>query len=46
MTSYMKKKNIKMVVDKKSVVLGDPAFEITNIIIEILNKELKSISLK
>ena len=46
MTSYMKEKNIKMVVDKKSVVLGDPVFEITNIIIEILNKELKSISLK
>jgi len=46
MTSYMQNKNIKMVVDKKSVVLGDPAFEITNVIIEILNKELKSISLK
>ena len=46
MTSYMKEKNIKLVVDKKAVVLGDPNLELTNKVIELLNKELKSISLK
>ena len=42
---YMKQNNITLVIDKKHVLMGDKKFEITSQIIEILNKELKSISL-
>ena len=42
---YMKQNNITLVIDKKNVLMGDKKFEITSQIIEILNKELKSISL-
>ncbi len=42
---YMEQNNIKLVIDKKNVLMGDKKFEITSQIIEILNKELKSISL-
>ena len=42
---YMKENNITLVIDKKNVLMGDKKFEITSQIIEILNKELKSISL-
>lgn len=40
---YMKEKNIRMVVDKKSLLLADENLNITNDIIGILNKKLKSI---
>ena len=43
--SYMKEKNISVVIDKKNVLMGDKKFEITSQIIEILNKEFKSINL-
>ena len=42
---YMEQNNITLVIDKKNVLMGDKKFEITSQIIEILNKELKSISL-
>ena len=42
---YMKEKSIRMVVDKKSLLLADQNLDITNDIIEILNKKLKSINL-
>ena len=41
--NFMEQKNIRLILDKQSVVLGDTNLEITNEIIEILNKELKSI---
>tara|TARA_Y100001958_G_C21143485_1_gene481537 strand:- start:578 stop:1099 length:522 start_codon:yes stop_codon:yes gene_type:complete len=42
---YMKEKNIRMVVDKKNVLLADENLDITKDIISLLNKKLKSIKL-
>ena len=42
---YMKEKNIRMVVDKKNVLLADENLNITKEIMTILNKKLKTISL-
>ena len=36
---------IRIILDKKSVMLGDAGLEITDQIIEILNKELKSLKI-
>ena len=44
-SDYMKEKNIRMVIDKKSVLLADERLDITKEIIEILNQKLKSIKL-
>ena len=42
---YMKEKNIRMVLDKKSILLADEKLDITKQITELLNKKLKSIKL-
>ena len=42
---YMKEKQIRMVVDKKSLLLADQNLDITNDIMERLNKKLKTIKL-
>ena len=42
---YMQEKKIRMVVDKKSLLLADENLDITDDIIGILNKKLKSIKL-
>ena len=42
---YMEDNNISVVIDKKNVLMGNKKFEITSQIIEILNKEFKSINL-
>ena len=42
---YMKEKKIRMVVDKKSILLADENLDITQEIINQLNKKLKSIKL-
>ncbi len=42
---YMEDNNIPVVIDKKNVLMGNKKFEITSQIIEILNKEFKSINL-
>ena len=42
---YMNEKKIRMVVDKKSLLLADEKLNITNDIIGLLNKKLKSIKL-
>ena len=41
----MKKKNIRMVLDKKSMLLADESLDITQDIVKILNSKLKSIKL-
>ena len=41
----MQEKRIRMVLDKKSLLLADENLDITNDIIGILNKKLKSIKL-
>ena len=43
--NYMEKNNIKLVIDKKNVLLGDEKLEITNEILTLLNNKLKSIKL-
>ena len=42
---YMQKNNVRVVLDKKSLLLADEKLDITKEIIEILNKKLKSIKL-
>lgn len=42
---YMEENNIKLILDKKGVLMGDKNLEITNQIIAILNKELSSLSI-
>ena len=42
---YMKEKEIRMVVDKKSILIADEKLDITKDIIKILNEKLKSIKL-
>ena len=43
--NYMKEKNIRMVIDKKNVLLADENLDITKDIMALLNKKLKSIKL-
>ena len=43
---YMVQKNIKIVLDKKSILLADEKLDITNDIINLLNKQIKSLNLK
>ena len=43
--NYMKEKNIRMVIDKKNLLLADENLDITKEIIGLLNKKLKSIKL-
>ena len=42
---YMKEKNIRMVLDKKSMLLADESLDITQDIVKLLNSKLKSIKL-
>jgi|TARA_B100001093_G_scaffold466702_1_gene485293 Skp family chaperone for outer membrane proteins len=44
--SYMENKRIRVVIDKKEVLYGDSNLEITAQVIEILNKKVKTLSLK
>ena len=45
MKAYMSEKKIRIVIDKKQVLLGDDTLDITKDIIALLNKKLKSINL-
>lgn len=42
---YMEDNGIRLVIDKQGVILGDTKLEITEEIIEILNKELKTLNI-
>ena len=42
---YMKEKNIRLVLEKKSILLADENLNITKEITDLLNKKLKSIKL-
>tara|TARA_Y100000591_G_C21833607_1_gene701146 strand:- start:1785 stop:2306 length:522 start_codon:yes stop_codon:yes gene_type:complete len=46
MKKYMDEKKITVILDKKNVLLGLDTFDITDEIIALLNKEIKSINLK
>jgi len=41
----MKEKNIKIVLDKKSILLADDSLDISKDIMSLLNKKIKSINL-
>lgn len=43
---HMQKKKIKIVLEKKSVLVGEATLDLTNSIIEIFNNEVKSIKVK
>ena len=43
--NFMKENKIRMVIDKKDVLLADDELNITNEIMKLLNKNLKSINL-
>jgi Skp family chaperone for outer membrane proteins len=43
--NYMEEKNIKIVIDKKNVLLGDESLNITKDIMTLLNNKIKSIKL-
>tara|TARA_Y100001970_G_scaffold288967_1_gene417911 strand:+ start:2857 stop:3405 length:549 start_codon:yes stop_codon:yes gene_type:complete len=45
MQKYMKENNVEIIVDKKYILLANSDFEITDKILKILDKELKSINL-
>ena len=45
MKDYMQEKNIRLVIDKKQVLLGDDKLDITKDIISLFNSKLKSINL-
>ena len=45
-SNYMKEKKIRIVLDKKAVLLGDVNLDITSTIIKLLNKDLKSLNIK
>ena len=46
MKEYMEKNKIRIVLDKKSILLGDIKLDITEEIIKLLNKKVKSLKLK
>ena len=43
---YMKDNKIRMIVDKKGILLADESLNLTDTIVKILNQKLKSVSLK
>ena len=45
MQKYMKENNVEIIVDKKYILLANSDFELTDTILKILDKELKSINL-
>ena len=46
LNTYMKENDISLVIDKKDMLGGKPEYDITQIIVERLNKELPSLNLK
>ena len=46
LTKYMSENNIQIIIDKKYVVMANSKIDLTDKILEIVNKELKSLNLK
>ena len=46
LNTYIKENNISLVIDKKDMLGGNPEYDITQTIVEKLNKELPSLNLK
>ena len=45
MQKYMKENNVELIIDKKYILLANSTFDLTDTILKILDKELKSINL-
>jgi Skp family chaperone for outer membrane proteins len=46
MKTYIKENDISLIIDRKNVLMGNTNLDITNIIVEKLNKEFPSLSIK
>ena len=46
LSTHMSENNIKIIIDKKYVIMADSKIDLTDTILEILNKKLKSLNLK
>ena len=46
MKTYIKENDISLIIDRKNVLMGSADLDITNIIVEKLNKEIPSLSIK
>jgi outer membrane protein len=46
LTKYMSENNIQIIIDKKYVIMANSKIDLTDKILEVLNKELKSLNLK
>ena len=46
MKTYIKENDISLIIDRKNVLMGNTNLDITNVIVEKLNKELLSLSIK
>ena len=44
--TYIEKNDISLVIDRKNVLMGNTSLDITNIIVEKLNKEMPSLIIK
>ena len=46
MKTYIKENDISLIIDRKNILIGNTDLDITNVIVEKLNKELPSLSIK
>ena len=40
-TEYVKQNSIQMLIDKKNILIGKKEYDITNVILDLINKKLK-----
>ncbi len=45
LTDYSSKNNISLIVDKKNIIIGKTDLDVTNIILDLLNKKIKKVDL-
>ena len=45
LTDYSNKNNVSLIVDKKNIILGKKELDVTNIILDLLNKKIKKVDL-
>ena len=45
LTEYSSKNNISLIVDKKNIIIGKTELDVTNIILDLLNKKIKKVDL-
>ena len=45
LTDYSSKNNISLIVDKKNIIIGKSELDVTNVILDLLNKKIKKVDL-